>query len=298
MRAKTIIISAALVVSSACLLVGWHQAQFTARIRDARSHLRIERAKLEARLQKSETRLAAAGNPTAHAERSPASLTPSISQTEIQTLLAQLNVFDKDPRLQALSLKASRAQTRATYAPFYRHRHLTPAQISLFEDIVSTREEKLRDIVPAAVSLGLRIDDPAIRKFNDDARSDYHEQMKSLLGDDAYATLMDYERASRVRQLVSSIAGTVTIARAPFSSAQTERLVAIIANATPKYAQGGSADTNAVDWEIVDAQARTILSEEQFKAFTTIEAPNGGRYSAKLDGALAVAMNADLAKSP
>src|SRR5699024_10613182 len=127
--------------------------------------------------------------------------TSAARSKDAQTILAQLNLQEKDPKLQALYLKAHQAQTRTNYLPLYRQLLLTPAQISRFEEITSQREEKLQDLTAVARSIGLPLNDPAIRKIATDVSTDYHTQMKNVLGESAYVKLQDYERTSWVRQI-------------------------------------------------------------------------------------------------
>jgi hypothetical protein len=293
MNSKRMTIAAASVIVTFALVFAWHHARLAAQARLARSELQQKRVALETSFAELKNRAASPKNPTAHSQ--PAAAVPQNTSADaekeiLQTFFAQLNAQEKDPKLQALYLKSNRAKTQTSFSPLYRQLRLTPSQTVSFEEIIAQRDERLQDILPIAKSLGLKLDDPAIRKFINDTNTDFHTQMRSLLGDTPYLKFVEYERSSPVRQIVSHIAGTATLADAALTPDQTERLVGIITGTSTRYAQGGWAED--IDWDIVDAQAQTFLTPKQFEVLTTQEG-NGGRLFSKMNGAIAVARKVD-----
>lgn len=292
MNARHLIISAASVIATCALLLAWHHARQAAQVRLERTELQQKHAALETAFTKLKSRIATPETPTA--PPLPAAVpqkTSADTEKEIlQTFLTQVGAQEKDPKLQALYLKSQRAKTRTGFSPLYRQLRLTPSQTASFEEIIAQRDERLQDILPVAKSLGLKLDDPTIRKFINDTNADFHTQMRNLLGDTSYLKFVEYERSASVRQMVSQIAGTATLADAALTPDQTERLVGIITGTSTRYAQGGWAAD--IDWDIVDAQAQTFLTPKQFEAFTTFEG-NGGRFFSKLNAAISAARKAD-----
>ena len=53
--------------------------------------------------------------------------------------------------------------------------------------------------------------------------------------------------------------------------AQADALVQAIAGASENYRKGYQANHNDIDWSAIEAQARTILTPEQFAVFTTMD---------------------------
>jgi len=293
MNSKRLIIAAASVLVTFALVLAWHHARLAAQTHLARSELQQKHTALEPTFAELKTRTASTRSPTAASQPAAAVPQKTSQETEkeiLQTFLAQVSAQEKDPKLQALYLRSNRAKTQTTFSPLYRQLQLTPAQTASFEEIIAQRDERLQDIVPTAKGLGLKLDDPAIRKFINDTNVEFHAQMRSLLGDAPYLKFVEYERTVSVRQIVSHIAGAATLADAALSPAQTERIVGIIAGTSSRYAQGGWAED--IDWEIVDAQAQTILTPKQFEVFTTMEG-NGGRLFSKMNGAITVARKVD-----
>ena len=287
LRASTIL--ASLVFIATALLLAWENAQREIQARDARAHLHDQRGRLEQEIDDADSGLLTSKEPALSGPH--LAQLPATTSIDAQTVIAQLALLEKDPTLQALQLKSNRSQTRSKYSPLYRKLHLSGTQISAFEEITAARDEKLQDLAAAAKSLGLKSDAPAIRKFATQAIVAYQSQMKTLLGETAFAELQNYERTSWLRGIVQNIAGTATLANAPFTPAQSERLIEIIANTSPQYLRGGWVDE--IDWEIADAQARVILSPKQFEVYSTLEPANSGRFLSQLGATLKTARKAD-----
>ena len=295
MNLKPAIISAAVLFVALALCIARKHFQAKAETDAVLIELRLQRTALENDLNQLADRLVSMKRSTHSSQKSTPPSAPGTGVADTQMILAELNLEEKDPKLQALYFKSNRARTQTTYSPFYRQLQLTPQQISTFEEIISQRDETVNDLVSAARSHGLTMNDPVIRKLLTEAHDEYHSQIKSFLGEPSYQKLQEYERTSWLRQLVSEIAGTATLAGVPTTTAQNERLISVIAHTSPEYGRGKPVDMNTVDWEIVDAQAATILSKEQFDAFTKLEGPNSGRFLAKLHTAISAAKKADAA---
>jgi hypothetical protein len=232
------------------------QDQFVAEIESiqAKEKLRI----LEVREAELRTRISSLVPPKA-AVLPP--LTPNFQET-----------VDNDARLQVLSFKAQRAALDAIYAPLFRKLSLSPAEIQAVEDLMVQRREQQNDIMATIRKQGLSMSDPAVSKLLSDARTEYAKVQAALLGAEGYQQLREFDRTSTLREMVSGIAGSATVAGAPLASAQAERLVQLMAASTAEYPNKES-DINpaSIDWEMVDAQAKEILSPEQFVAFQTLE---------------------------
>lgn len=228
---------------------------------------------------------------TAQLEAEAAQLNSKIKDTEatIQTLQSQkktvassaattptfifnpIVTLDKNPELQVLIRKTRRSSLQAYYAPLFRRLGLSVEQIEAFKDHVLDREEAEQDIMAAARSQGFSRTDPAVASLLTKAEQEYQAAQRSLLGEPAYQQLADYSRTVALRDFVSGIAAAATVKGTPINSDEAEKLIHLIAAASPSYQKGGDAEFQDADWEVVDAQAREFMTEQQWNAFRTAE---------------------------
>jgi hypothetical protein len=109
--------------------------------------------------------------------------------------------------------------------------------------------------------------------------------------------LQEYRRSYSARMMLGAMAGTAAVAGAPITPAQMEQLVPIMMNAEHPAQPGGM--LHEIDWPAVDAQARLLLSDAQFRAFTTFEGSDwlGSRFQNQIGAAHLNAQRADAAKN-
>lgn len=244
----------------------WHYAEATlkktaqdqsfaeAELIQANEKLRI----LEVRETELRTRISSLVPPQAAALPPP---TPNVQE-----------IVDNDAHLQVLLFKAQRAALDAIYVPLFRKLGLSPAEIQAVEDLIVQHREQQNDIMATIRKQGLSMSDTTVRKLFSDARTEYVKAQTALLGVEGYQKLREFDRTSTLREMVSGIAGSATVAGVPFTPVEAERLVQLMAASTPEF-QNMESDINpaSIEWEMVDAQAKEILSPEQFGAFQTLE---------------------------
>jgi hypothetical protein len=96
---------------------------------------------------------------------------------------------------------------------------------------------------------------------------------------------LDDAQAERGKQHVALRALQVQSTSPKKTPAASPRIVQRpMANASASYQRGGTALAGEIDWDAVDAQARTFLSPVQFALFTTMEPPLpiGARFQSQL----------------
>lgn len=176
-----------------------------------------------------------------------------------------------DPEAETFFLAGRRADLAAKYGPLIRALKLTPEAAAKFQDAFIRLEEDRMDLTAVLRSQEVEANAQSVAKLQAEAQVAYEASQRTLLGEAGYRQLQDYERTSSTRGMVSAIAGVAAVERAPFTTQQADALVQAIANASENYRKGYQANHNEVDWSAVEAQARTILSPEQFAVFTTMD---------------------------
>lgn len=182
-----------------------------------------------------------------------------LGATRATTITALLS---SHPKLLDLHLRSFRASLTGRFGVFYQMAGLSPEQIIKFEDLAQRHEAETIDLAATAAAQGLDNSDPAI----DAVRKEQSEQLRAsqiaLLGDAGYQQLQQFNRAQGALVLVNG-ASQLGAANDAYAYTQAGQLMQILANASPRFQQGGSFDPNSVDWNSVVAQAATVLSPKQ-----------------------------------
>jgi hypothetical protein len=192
-------------------------------------------------------------------------------------------ILEKSPELQALYLAVRQTDLASLYGPFFSNVKLAPDQIARFKEMLNAADERALDLKSAIRVNGWSDSDPTVatlRKESDDA---LHTAERTLLGDDGYQQLGEYERALPARAFVGGLATSLLFDGEPLSGTQVNQLTQILSDANEVYRSGGSAaapipDLNpsifaqqpaheTIDADQVLARARLVLSPAQFVPF-------------------------------
>lgn len=209
--------------------------------------------------------------------------------------------LQKEPEFQVLWLADQRASLTTRYGPFFQKLGLSPAQVESFQSNRIKREEQQMDLQGAARTQGLPDNDATIARLGKKVVADYEAAQRTLLGEEGYRNLQDYERGAVLREIVAGLAGgAVVVAREPLSPQQAEQFFQAIANASPAYRDGGASRGTDIDWMAVDAEAEKFLSPTQFAFFKTHEPPLplGGRFQSELYRLVDLAKKTEPAHAP
>jgi RNA polymerase sigma factor (sigma-70 family) len=174
-----------------------------------------------------------------------------------------------DPAYQDLSLKVHRTALPMTYGAFYRKQRLSTEQISRLEGLLTERKQNQIDLLVAAQTQGMSIDDPSLPRLNS---TETDVALRALLGESGYGEFERYERTLSAREEVERVAAGVYYTETPLSLVQGEALAEIIAaNTKAGPAQGLVALPGEVDWQAVYADAANVLSPAQLQAMRTLK---------------------------
>ncbi len=172
-----------------------------------------------------------------------------------------------DPALQNLYLAAERANLDSLYTPLYRRLGLSLSQIAAFRDLTMKREEQRMDLADVQQSHELDNRDAALVALRRRVSEDFDAKLLRLLGQSGYQQFNDYDRTLPVLRLVNQFAGAVALEGQPLTAPQADALTLALAEASPPYTDGGTADPNRVDWPVALAGSEKVLSPSQQQSF-------------------------------
>lgn len=211
------------------------------------------------------------------------------------------DLISGDPMLEVLELRRQRAGVHQDYGEFFLASGLAPAQVEKFLEIRVRWAERGMDLDAAA-----RIQDEAgkqtVASLKQKAEEDYYAAQAALLGPELYRSLLDYERTIPLRNiLVRGLAGAAAVEGMPLTDRQGDQLLqAAMSTAQTEVNTKSYELIGTIDWDAFDAQARQILTPEQFTLFTTLAPPSGfsSRWKYKLETAVRRAQERDAALAP
>jgi hypothetical protein len=182
--------------------------------------------------------------------------------------------FDEGSNPSALSNAVRRgilAWANLRYDRLFRVLELTPGQIAKFEELTVNHQLAMHDITEAAKENGVLAAAPAVSKLLSQETEQFHSQEAELLGEAGYQQLQDDDRTSEPRSWVNSLAGNLYFSE-PLSAQQEDSLVQILANLSPGYQSGSSANTKQIqDWDAAFTQAQGVLTPAQINAMKTMQ---------------------------
>ncbi len=270
MKTRATISVSLLAGAIALSLITWRWARETRRSREATAEIEAKQALVRAERDRDVARLVAverervATKATLDAlKESPATVGPAKSPARTgQRLPSILELIRDAPDAEAFYLESKRAQLAARYGPLFRTLGLSAEAVAAFEDNYIRREGAQMDLENV---LGTRGEESvgAVEKLRAAAESNYNAAQRALLGDAGFGQLEAYENVAWWRGTVSAMAGVAAVEHIPFSAGQADALVEAFRSSN----QGQS----GIDWEHFDAQARGILSPEQFEVIHTMD---------------------------
>jgi hypothetical protein len=186
-----------------------------------------------------------------------------------------------DPVLQKLFLAAERASLSGRYAAFFRAAELDAEEIARLEELIFQRNERQLDLDHAARLLRLEEQNPALRRTRGETEAAFRAKFVDRFGPQTFAAFNEYERTLPAWEFVNRFAGAVALEGEPLSPTQAASLVETLASASPPYREGGTVDTNRIDWPAVWTETLPVLSEPQYPAFINMApiyriTPGGG----------------------
>ncbi|MEN9662472.1 MAG: hypothetical protein RL324_1421 [Verrucomicrobiota bacterium] len=151
----------------------------------------------------------------------------------------QLQAILQTPQAMALQATADKANISVQYAGFFRTAGLTGEQADAVTTLMSNRNNLRQDLMAAAQAAGMATDPQSLQALVTEQQSQIDSQLKTTMGDTAYAQYQTYQATLSRRQEVASYQQQLTMAGVPLDANQAEALIAALGPSTNAAAGGG-----------------------------------------------------------
>jgi hypothetical protein len=235
------------------------------------AELNRQHAAAEQRLQQLEDAAKAAPASAAPAKPAPPRASENRAQARAKAQAAQEAAqayakafLAKYPQARAMLIEYQTRNMENYYAPFFKTAGLTQAQIDQF--IARTAQVHLDSLV-LNPNGGWNNGQPNLSA----------EDIRGMLGDEAYQQWQDANRARPALGFVQGIAISVEKGSAPLSADQALQLNQIVANNSPDYVAGKRFNPQTLDLDGVVAQAKPLMTDAQWQqaqTFLSIQVAN------------------------
>lgn len=190
-----------------------------------------------------------------------------------------------NPEVQRLLATQQRGALDARYAALFKSLNLSPAQLEQFKNLLVEKRTAVADVMAAARSQGLtgRENRDELRALVQNAQNEVDANIRSTLGDAAYAQYQNFEQTQAQRNVVSQLQQRLSYSGTPLNDAQGEQLVQVLAATTEqrnpsaggvrtaagRIGFGGSGGAQITDQAV--AQASTVLDATQVQALQQLQ---------------------------
>lgn len=175
----------------------------------------------------------------------------------------------KNPKYEEALLTSYRTSIPLRYGALFQERQFSPGQTKRFEQAILALAQDDMDVVLGAASVGVPPDDPLVRQMCEANSDSVLSGISDLVTPEELAT---YNRTSVGRMVSASLANALQ-ATAPLSSDQSASLTRLVA--------AHVTDSGSVDWDAVNAEAGTVLSQPQTAMLKSVQ--NGMQTAARLE---------------
>ena len=201
----------------------------------------------------------------------------------LQRPVADFAVMMDSPEMQQLMSLRSRGALDSRYAALFKSLGLPADQLQKFQQLLLDKQSTMRDVLSAMRSQGLapnRENAGQMRTLVDNANAEIDSQIRTTLGDAAYAQYQDYERTQPQRATVDRVQQRLSYSGEPLTAQQATQLVGILAQNAPAQTQTsagalrrtitGVAGAAPLTTQALD-QARAVLSPGQMTALQELQ---------------------------
>jgi hypothetical protein len=126
------------------------------------------------------------------------------------------------------------------YAALLKNLNLAPEKLDKFKTLLLEKQSAAQDVFAAAEAQGLdpRENREEIRKLVATTNAEIDGNLKSLLGEDAFAQYEKFQQTQPQRNLVNQLQQSLSYTATPLTAPQAERLVDIFATTTTSQGPG------------------------------------------------------------
>lgn len=140
------------------------------------------------------------------------------------------------PEVQAMLSLQQKAGIEARYATLFKNLNLPPDQVEKLTALLAERSTTMQDVMSAARDQGInpRENPDAFRKLVADAQNEINKGIKTVIGDQGFAQLSNYEQTLPQRNVVNELQQRLSYTSSPLTAAQAEQMVQILASTAPQ----------------------------------------------------------------
>lgn len=189
----------------------------------------------------------------------------------------------ESPEMQQLMNLRARGTLDGRYAALFKQLGLPPEQLQRFQQLLLDKQSTARDVMAAMRSQGLapgRDSGEQMRTLVQNALAEIDAQIRTEIGDSAFAQYQSYEQTQPQRALLDRVQQRLSYTSQPLTEQQAAGLLQLLAASSPQTAPtvsgrfgptgtGGSNQVPITDQTL--AQARGILSSSQLAALEELQ---------------------------
>lgn len=151
------------------------------------------------------------------------------------------------PDVQSMIAVQQKAAIDARYSALFKNLNLPAAQIDKLKGLLAERTTTMLDVLSVASDQGVdpRDNPAAFRQLVASTQDEINKSIKSLLGDQGFAQLANYEQTMPQRNLVNELQQRLSYSSTPLSNTQADQLVQILASNPPPRPVPGNPAGNA-----------------------------------------------------
>jgi hypothetical protein len=193
--------------------------------------------------------------------------------------------FMDNPEVQKLLSIQQKAGLDSRYAALFKQLNLSPADLDKFKNLLVEKQATVRDAVTAARAQGVSTGDnrDALRQVITNAQDEVDDNIKTVLGDDAYSQYQTYEQTQPERNLVTQLQQRLSYSATPLTDDQANQVIAIMAANAPQPSSnsggtgggfgplGGGRNGGPPITDAVVAAAQGVLNDTQVAALTQLQ---------------------------
>lgn len=140
------------------------------------------------------------------------------------------------PEVQAMINLQQKAAIDARYAALFKNLNLAPEQADKLKTLLAERATTMQDVMAAARDQGVnpRENPDTFRQLIANAQDQINNTIKSVIGDQGFAQLTNYEQTLPQRNLVNELQQRLSYTDTPLTAAQAEQMVQILAANSPQ----------------------------------------------------------------
>jgi hypothetical protein len=147
-----------------------------------------------------------------------------------------------NPEVQKLMAIQQKAALDSRYASLFKQMQLAPADLDKFKSLLVEKQSAVMDVVSAARAQGLSGPDSReqIQQLVQNAQAEVDANIRSTLGDAAFAQYQTYEATMPERTVVTQLEQRLSYSSTPLTDAQSAQLVQILAQTAPPGGNSGT----------------------------------------------------------